>query len=49
MTGSQLGERDGERPALPLLSQELEEGAREEEEKQREKAKQMFLTQVGYE
>ncbi len=33
--------------ALPLLSQELEEGSREEEQRQREKAKQMFISQAS--
>ena len=32
--------------ALPALHQELEEGARQEEERQREKAKQIFISQV---
>jgi hypothetical protein len=33
--------------ALPLLSEELEEGARQEEIRQREKAKQIFISQVS--
>jgi len=32
--------------ALPRLSQELEEGSRQEEQRQREKAKQIFISQV---
>lgn len=40
-----MGGAEGGAAALPLLSQELEEGAREEEERQREKAKQIFISQ----
>ena len=47
LAGKELVGRVEGAAALPLLDQELEEGARQEDQRQRDKAHQMFISQVS--